>query len=425
MKLGDVVKINPENVGKDYPFKEIEYIDISSVSAGILKEAKHIMLEYAPSRARRIVKRGETLLSTVRPNLRSFWYARNPSQNMIASTGFAVLRSGKKINPRFLYYTVSDQLFTDYLTANAKGAAYPAVDIDTIARAEINLPTLPTQQKIAAILSAYDDLIENNLRRIKILEEMAQALYREWFVHFRFPGHEKVRLVDSSLGQIPEGWEAKNIGSLLSGHIGGGWGKKEIDDKHSCHAYVIRGTDISQVSFMEIGSCPSRYHTESNLRSRRLRSGDIIYEVSGGGKETPVGRVLMITENVLNTFHGDVICASFCKRMTPNSDAINPLILFYHLEALHKSERIEQYQVQSTGIKNLKFSVLLENEFIATPPLDIQKYFESYVNPIIEEKEILSLQNVLLGKTRDLLLPKLISGELDVSDLKIAISEEA
>ncbi|MGI6614557.1 MAG: restriction endonuclease subunit S [Dethiobacteria bacterium] len=133
----------------------------------------------------------------------------------------------------------------------------------------------------------------------------------------------------------------------------------------------------------------------------------------------------MITENVLNTFHGDVICASFCKRMTPNSDAINPLILFYHLEALHKSERIEQYQVQSTGIKNLKFSVLLENEFIATPPLDIQKYFESYVNPIIEEKEILSLQNVLLGKTRDLLLPKLISGELDVSDLKIAISEEA
>ena len=76
-------------------------------------------------------------------------------------------------------------------------------------------PPLPTQRKIAAILSAYDDLIENNLRRIKILEEMAQNFYREWFVKFRFPGHEKVRFVDSPLGKVPEGWEVIKISSLL------------------------------------------------------------------------------------------------------------------------------------------------------------------------------------------------------------------
>ena len=77
------------------------------------------------------------------------------------------------------------------------------------------VPPLPTQRKIAAILSAYDDLIENNLRRIKILEEMAQNLYREWFVKFRFPGHQHARFTDSPLGRIPEGWEVVKLGTLL------------------------------------------------------------------------------------------------------------------------------------------------------------------------------------------------------------------
>ena len=77
------------------------------------------------------------------------------------------------------------------------------------------LPPLPAQRKIAAILSAYDDLIENNLRRIKILEEMAQNLYREWFVKFRFPGHQHARFIDSPLGRIPEGWEVKKVGNIL------------------------------------------------------------------------------------------------------------------------------------------------------------------------------------------------------------------
>ena len=75
----------------------------------------------------------------------------------------------------------------------------------------VAIPPLPTQRKIAAILSAYDDLIENNLRRIKILEEMAQNLYREWFVKFRFPGHQHARFIDSPLGRIPEGWEVANL----------------------------------------------------------------------------------------------------------------------------------------------------------------------------------------------------------------------
>ena len=215
VRLGTVISINPDSVGKDFPFETINYIDISSVGTGILTGITEIKFSDAPSRAKRLVNSADTILSTVRPNRRSFLFVRYATPNTVVSTGFAVLRATDKIDTRFLYYAVTHQPFTDYLTNNAKGAAYPAVDSDTIARAEILLPPLPTQRKIASILSAYDDLIENNLRRIKILEEMAQSLYSEWFVKFRFPGHEKVRMVDSPLGKIPEGWEVKKVMRLL------------------------------------------------------------------------------------------------------------------------------------------------------------------------------------------------------------------
>jgi Restriction endonuclease S subunits len=111
-----------------------------------------------------------------------------------------------------------DVVFISYLLKElnlnhwAGGAAQPLLTQIVLKQIEASVPPLPTQRKIAAVLSAYDDLVENNTRRIQILEEMAQALYREWFVNFRFPGHEKVRMEESELGPKPEGWEAKSCG---------------------------------------------------------------------------------------------------------------------------------------------------------------------------------------------------------------------
>ena len=102
-----------------------------------------------------------------------------------------------------------------WITNQAVGATMPNLNTSILRSVPLRFPPLPTQRKIAAILSAYDDLIENNLQRIKILEEMAQNLYREWFVKFRFPGHEKARFADSSLGRVPEGWEVIKVSSLL------------------------------------------------------------------------------------------------------------------------------------------------------------------------------------------------------------------
>jgi len=131
-------------------------------------------------------------------------------------SSIAILRPNKNlIEPQFLAKYLMSSNTKAEMTGYVSGAALPRIILKDFINFRILIPPLPTQHKIAAILSAYDDLIENNLRWIKILEDMAQSLYREWFVKFRFPGHEKVQMVDSPPGKIPEGWEVIKVGGLL------------------------------------------------------------------------------------------------------------------------------------------------------------------------------------------------------------------
>jgi type I restriction enzyme S subunit len=133
----------------------------------------------------------------------------------------------KILSNRYLFFALQPKL--ELLKSISTGAATKFLTLTILNDIEFDLPPLPTQHKIAAILSAYDDLIENNTRRIKILEEMAQALYREWFVNFRFPGHEKVRMVESEIGMVPEGWEVKQIQDICSKINSGGTPARQND----------------------------------------------------------------------------------------------------------------------------------------------------------------------------------------------------
>lgn len=162
----------------------------------------------------------------------------------------------EKSNVRFIKYFI-DSIKTQ-IRQVTMGATQDNLSISKLLSFRVPTPHVTTQRKIAAILSAYDDLIENNLRRIKILEEMAQNLYREWFVKFRFPGYQNARFVDSPLGRIPEGWEVVTIGELIAEHIGGGWGNDVKDDKHTEPAWVIRGTDIPDARSCYFSKVPPR-----------------------------------------------------------------------------------------------------------------------------------------------------------------------
>jgi type I restriction enzyme, S subunit len=269
----------------------------------------------------------------------------------------------------------------------------------------LQLPPLSTQRKIAAILSAYDDLIENNSRRIAILEEMAQTLYREWFVHFRYPGHEGVPLVESPLGPVPEGWEVVRLGDVCK--IGRGSSPRPIIDQR----YFEGGT----IPWIKIADATKsgRYLYETKQRvneygasfSRLLPRGSLIVAASGTLGYTQ----LLGVEGCVHD--GWLYLEDFI--------GIDKLYLY---ELLHNKQQFFQNSAYGAAIQNINTTILREME-IVLPPSDIQQQFEHFISSVDLSIDNIGRKNANLRQTRDLLLPRLISGEVEVAGVEIAGSE--
>jgi type I restriction enzyme S subunit len=185
-KLGDFIGVNERSITKDYPHSEIEYIDIASVSVGRLEGKTKYSLKDAPSRARRLVKHGDTIWSTVRPNRKSYLFICNPKENLVVSTGFAVL-SPKKIPPSFLYFLTTTEQFVNFLVSNAEGSAYPAVSADRFAEMEFLIPPEKKLQEFENIVSPMLAKISKNELESQTLTEL-----RDWLLPLLMNGQVKV-----------------------------------------------------------------------------------------------------------------------------------------------------------------------------------------------------------------------------------------
>ncbi len=292
----------------------------------------------------------------------------------------------------------------------AGGAAQPLLTQNILKKLEVRIPCIEVQKRISSILSAYDDLIEVNLKRIKLLEEAADLIYREWFVNFRFPGYKNTKFMDG----IPEGWFLSNIADLLEHFIGGGWGKDSVSYDFCEPAYVIRGTDFQALKTGSFKSVPYRFHKRSNLQSRALKIHDIIFEVSGGSKDQPVGRSTIITSSLSGRFNLEFMCASFCKLLRPKQAFLSTyLYLFFRFA--YQSNQLSPYQkLSASNIMNFAFEEFIAETYLIIPDKEISCSFHDLIWPLIEQVYNLSVFNEALKSARDILLPKLMSGEIEV-----------
>lgn len=316
-----------------------------------------------------------------------------------------------KILYLFAYYILKLYNLNNF----AGGAAQPLITQSILKRLKCDIPDLNTQHRIASILSAYDNLIENNNKRIRLLEQMAENLYKEWFVRFRFPGHEKAEFVNTKLGKLPTSFSVTNMDSIFEDYIGGGWGNDDESKDFPISASVIRGADFPNVWHYDVSTCPKRYHKKSNYKARQLQDGDIVMEISGGTSEQPVGRTVLVTQDMIERFEGGrVICASFCKMIRLKKEMISPYFFYFWMQYLYDTRMIDRYQLQSTGIINFKFEYFLRKGLVMVPSVHIMQLFEKQVRPIFKEIDKLAIQNDNLARQRDLLLPRLMSGKLEV-----------
>jgi len=328
------------------------------------------------------------------------------------STEFLVFRGKDGVTDNdFVYYLSLTESIRKTAIASMVGASgRQRAQLKVVENYELPIPPVETQKKIASILTSFDDLIENNLKRIKLLEEAAEMIYREWFVNLRFPGHESVKILDG----VPEGWKSLPLIEAIEQHIGGGWGNEIKDDKHNLGSWVIRGTDIPKLASGDFANVPFRWQEFKQVISRKLDAGDIIFEVSGGSKDTGVGRSMIITKALEEALPGTIICASFCKKIKPKKEL--GFLLSYTLSEWKKSSKIEVYEKQSaSNILNFNWSDFIRYENVLIPNKEILNLFNESIMNISNLIGNLTLQINKLKKTRDMLLPKLMDSSLELN----------
>lgn len=317
---------------------------------------------------------------------------------------------------RFVYHLMNSGDVRQQLQATATGSKVRHTAPERVQAVIAMIPPLAEQQAVASILDAIDELIENNRRRVQVLEEMARAIYREWFVNFRYPGHESVPLVDSTIGPIPEGWRVRSVGEV---------------------ARVVRGRSYKSAELVDAGGLPfvnlkcmargggfrrdglKRYSGQYK-DDQVVRAGDLVLAVT----DLTQGReILARTTLVPRLAEGVGVISLDVIRLIP-ADSADRLWLLASLGWSDFPDRVKEFANGST-VLHLSPNHLLEADTI-WPLKPLRREFTSVIEPILEQMDDLRDQSEVLGTLRDILLPKLVTGQIDVSALNLArVPEEA
>jgi type I restriction enzyme S subunit len=308
-----------------------------------------------------------------------------------------------KANPKYILFYINSPSYKNYLLGlSASGATREALTKNVIENLKIPLPKIEVQNKISSILSSYDELIENNKQRIKLLEEMAEEIYKEWFVRLRFPGYKETKLVDG----LPEGWEI----TLLKNHItifrGKSYSSEELRENEGLPMLNLKNINRNG-GFRRDGL---KYFEGKYSENNVAHLGDIILAVTDMTQNRElVGRVARVPDINIPKF----IISMDLVKIESTSLPTNFLYSFFRYSGI--GLKLAEF---ANGANVLHLTPSLINlEKIIVPTLKLVLEFEKIINPFLEEIDILENKNQLLQQTRDLLLPRLISGKLSVEHL--------
>ena len=303
----------------------------------------------------------------------------------------AILRPSGNVDPRFLYYTMLSRDFYMKADAAAIGAAQRTISLTALRNIEVTVPPIETQRRIADILSAYDDLIENNQKQIKLLEEAAQRLYKEWFVDLRFPGHEHTKITDG----VPEGWEKSNVAAVSS------MLRRGISPRYNENGkfIVINQKCIRQtvVTFDESRGQEKSYPEEMNLQD-----SDTVICSTGAGTLGRVGQIFGDYPNTTFDSHVTLVRAN---------EGFGKQYLFQSLKA--RQTYLMGMGKGSTNQLELSRGTIQDLE-IYVPSEETLDQFEQIAQPLHDEISVVSKSIMQLQTARECLLPKLMSGEPEI-----------
>ena len=297
------------------------------------------------------------------------------------------------IDPHFLFYALQSDSAQGELKARASGTTVLGIKQSELRQVRVPTFPLPAQRRIAGILSAYDELIENNQRRIQILETMARALYREWFVEFRFPGHDKIPRVASRFGDIPKGWEIKKVGDIAE-NIRRNVPKGDLDVPRP---YV----GLEHIPRRSLALDAWEMTTELGSTKLEFRKGEVIF-----GKVRPYFHKVSVSP-----FDG------VCSADTIVIRARRPEDYAFMVACVSSDAFVAHASATANGSKMPRANWdVLEKYEVVIPQGKVIRHFSALLVGILAQEQMLMFQIHNLRRTRDLLLPRLISGQVVLAD---------
>ena len=396
-KLGDVCASIYDGDHNAPPKSEsgTPFITISNIDAndGFIdfSNTSFVPEEYYKSlKGERKPKRGDVLYSVVGsfgiPSL------LKDDKRFVFQRHIAILRPSEKLDSTYLYYLLKDSSFYHWADAVAIGSAQRTVTLGQLRSKEVNLPDLETQRRIAGVLSAYDELIENNRKQIKLLEEAARRLYKEWFVDMRFPGHETAHIIDG----LPEGWKRVTVGNLCE------MVSRGITPQYSeSSTFAVLGQRCVRDNLVDLSfarTCERKKAAEHKL----LRRGDVLVNSTGVGSLGRTAQVWFEPTHMTVDSHVTIVrgknqaLSSYLGQWAFSNEAF--------IESLHTG---------STGQTELPRE-RVASIVVTSPDVVTLELFDGFVVPSTRQITALQRQIAAAREARDRLLPKLMSGEIEV-----------
>ena len=395
-QLGDCLTLmsggTPSKARNDYWGGDIPWVSCKDMKVERIRDAEDHLTPLGAESGTRLVLEN-TILFVVRGMILARDFPVAMTKRTVAfNQDLKAAKPAEFIDTEFLFHWFRANTYEILGRADEAGHGTKRIQTDRLLSMPIEVPLLPVQRRIAGILSAYDELIENCQQRIRILESMAHALYREWFVHFRFPGHNKVKMAPSPLGPIPQGWEVKKLGEIADLNRAQINPRTAPDEVH----YI----DISSVSPGQIDAIITYPFAKAPGRARRIvQHGDILWSCVRPNRRS---HALVMQPN-LNTIASTGFAVLTAAKV--------PFTFLYF--ATTTDDFVTFLTNSATGsaypavtAKTFADAVLL------VPPAPLLKKFGETSIPMAEQIHILQRQTQNLRRTRDLLLPRLLSGQI-------------
>ena len=402
--IGQLAEIIDGDRGKNYPKQDEFYpqgyclfLNTGNVTKEglIFEENQFIMKEKDEALRKGKLKRGD-IVYTTRGTVGNAGYYNSsvPYENVRINSGMVILRSnGEIVDARFLYQILKSEYYRPYFKQYCTGSAQPQLPIKNVSQIYLNVPDIKTQHRIADILSVYDDLIENNQKQIKLLEEAAQRFYKEWFVDLRFPGHENTKIVDG----VPEGWQYEKLGDLVKTTSGGTPSRRKSE-------YYVNG-NIRWIKTKELND-RFIFETEEHITEDAVKNSS--------AKVLPEGALIVAmygaTIGKIGITAAEMACNQACCAFISFDDMISKEYLYCWL-----MDNREYLVSQGKGAAQSNLSQeMIRNFSLLCPDKKVIKNFTEIVTTMLENKRVLENKILMLSKARDDLLPKLMSGEVEV-----------